>query len=80
VSVAEDQSELAQSVRDGRFGRNVAPGDAARLANELVGLASDPEVVARMRAATSWVQRYAADQVLPEFEAKLREVAGVART
>lgn len=78
VSVAEDAGELARTVREGGFGRNVAPGDAAGLASELKRLAAEPETVARMRASTPWVQRFAADRVLADFEGRLRGLVAAA--
>jgi colanic acid biosynthesis glycosyl transferase WcaI len=74
VSVADADSELARAVADGGFGVNCPPADAAALAATLAALAGEPERVQALRAKTRWVERYAAERVLPAFVEQLRAV------
>lgn len=71
LSVADTESELAQAVADGSFGRNVPPADPEGLARALEELAADVAALEEMRRRTVWVQRFAATRVLGEFEAGL---------
>ena len=74
MTVADADSELALALAEGGFGQNVAcdaPGD---LVAALVRVAADAELLARHREATRWVERFAPEVVLPQFEAVLRRL------
>jgi Glycosyltransferase len=77
ATVADDNSELARAVSEGRFGVNVRPGEAAELADVLRRLANDPAWRADLREKTRWVQRFAPAAVLPRFAAQLERIADV---
>jgi colanic acid biosynthesis glycosyl transferase WcaI len=75
VAVADESSELAAAIRDGGFGRTVAPGAAAELVATLEGLADSPGTVRMWASRTIWVRKFARELVLPRFEEVLGQVA-----
>jgi colanic acid biosynthesis glycosyl transferase WcaI len=73
LAVADDASELARAVRGGGFGVSVAPGDAKSLVRALEGMATDTAQRIRLgQAGRRYVQPFALDRVLGQFEADLR--------
>ena len=76
LSVADEDSELARAVADGRFGVNVLPANPSALADTLRTLAEDQPRLAQMRTNTAWVARFSASRVLGGFEQKLLELTG----
>ncbi len=74
ITVADQGSELALAVAEGKFGVNVSPEEPWQIARILRELADDPERLERLRAGTGWVRRFAAERVLAEFEARLMEI------
>lgn len=76
LTVADDQSELTQTVAEGGFGVTLPPGDSAALAAVIEELATDPERLKRFSQAGS---RFLADfefgKVLGDFTRVLKEVA-----
>ena len=75
IAVADDDSELARAVRDGGFGRVVAPGDAAGLAAVLREIAESRASLFGWAARTGWVRRFSREAILPRFERMLQDVA-----
>ena len=71
LGVADADSELAVAVVEGGFGRTVPPGRPDLLAASLRELADDPSALARLEAATGWVERFAPGRVLAQFEQRL---------
>ena len=76
LSVADEDSELARAVDEGKFGVNVLPAQPDALARALVALANDPAALATMRENTRWVRRFSPEAVLEPFERELRKVVG----
>jgi len=76
LSVADADSELAVAVESGGFGRTVPPGRPDLLARALRELAEDPAALARLEAATAWVERFGPERVLGEFARRLGDLAG----
>ncbi len=74
LSAADDDSELALAVAEGGFGVNVPTAQPEALAAALKALAADPTRLAALRTATAWVQRFAAPQVLGDYEGVLQAV------
>jgi colanic acid biosynthesis glycosyl transferase WcaI len=84
LTVADAGSELAKAVREGGFGWNVAPGDAAGLADairDLAGVAESPASLAAQReemgrAALRYAEQFEFQRVLADCEAEICAVAG----
>jgi colanic acid biosynthesis glycosyl transferase WcaI len=75
VTVASPQCELAQSLAEGRFGVNVAPGRPQELAELLDALASDPRRLAEFGAAgRRYVEQFAKGRVMRKFADELQSV------
>jgi colanic acid biosynthesis glycosyl transferase WcaI len=74
IAVADEGSELDRAVQEGGFGRVVAPGDTWGLAATLCELAADRQALHGWREHTVWVQKFASERVLPEFERVLGAV------
>jgi colanic acid biosynthesis glycosyl transferase WcaI len=75
VTVADADSELAQAVVAGGFGRNVPPGDGAALAEVLRALATERAVLADWAArARAWVQPFSRERVLADYVQQLRAI------
>lgn len=75
LTVADDQSELTQTVAEGGFGVTLSPGDAGALAASIEELAGDPERLKQFSQAGS---RFLADfefgRVLGDFTRVLGDV------
>jgi putative colanic acid biosynthesis glycosyltransferase WcaI len=68
VTVAAPECELALSLREGRFGVNVPPGQPRELAAVLDALAKDPERLAQYGAAgRRYVEQFEKGRVLGNF-------------
>jgi colanic acid biosynthesis glycosyl transferase WcaI len=75
LAVAEADSDLARSVAKGNFGVNVPPAEPEQVAQALLNLALQPEVLQQMAGnGRHWVQNFSADKILGEFEEKLRSL------
>ena len=75
VTVADADSELAQAVVAGGFGRNVPPGDGAALAEVLRALATERAVLADWaERAWAWVQPFSSERVLADYVQQLRAI------
>jgi len=75
IAVADAGSELDRAVKEGGFGRVVAPGDAWGLAATLCEIAADRPTLDGWRKRTVWVRKFTPERVLPEFERVLCAVA-----
>lgn len=77
LAVADDDSELARAVREGRFGVVAPPGDAEALRAAALEMAGADDTRKREWAANgrAWVARFQRSRVLAEFEARLARVA-----
>jgi colanic acid biosynthesis glycosyl transferase WcaI len=72
VTVAAPECELALSLAEGKFGVNVAPGNARELADLLDSLASDPERLAEFGAAgRRYVEQFEKGNVMQNFAREL---------
>jgi glycosyltransferase involved in cell wall biosynthesis len=72
VTVAAPECELALSLAEGKFGVNVAPGNARELADLLDSLASDPERLAEFGAAgRRYVEQFEKGNVMQNFAQEL---------
>jgi colanic acid biosynthesis glycosyl transferase WcaI len=75
ITVAAPQCELAMSLGEGKFGVNVAPGQARELAELLDALANDPGRLAQFgEAGRRYVEQFEKSRVFENF---VRELAGV---
>jgi colanic acid biosynthesis glycosyl transferase WcaI len=75
ITVSDIGSELADAVQAGGFGVNVPAEDSAGLADALLSLANNPELLGQLRRSTHWVSQFDRNRVLSEFEARLRLLA-----
>lgn len=79
LAVADESSELARAVHQGRFGMVVPPGDAAALlsAAENMLAADDAQRATWAENGKAWVDQFRRHRVLTAFEARVAElVAG----
>jgi colanic acid biosynthesis glycosyl transferase WcaI len=75
ITVADEESALARVVRDGRFGRNVVPGNPELLATILRDLAHDREQLRRWgRVGRVYVERFEQCKVLQKFIDELQRL------
>jgi colanic acid biosynthesis glycosyl transferase WcaI len=75
VTVADEGSALARVVSDGRFGRNVVPGEPELLANVLRELARDRQQLPEWGAiGRKYVERFEQRRVLEQFVAQLEQL------
>jgi colanic acid biosynthesis glycosyl transferase WcaI len=75
LAVAEEDSDLAGSVLRGKFGVNVLPTQPEQVAQVLVDLTHQQEILPQMAEnGRRWVQNFSDDKILGEFEAKLEAV------
>lgn len=75
LAVADKGSELEEAVLAGRFGYCTEPGNPVSIARVLDGLAGERERLSTMGGrGREYVQRFAMEKVLTDFEAVLREV------
>lgn len=76
LTVADEQSELAQAVTANGFGINVAPGNPQRLADELRALAESPHRLAQFsEAGKRFVAQFDQERVLAGFATTLEALA-----
>lgn len=76
VTVADEESALAVVVKEGRFGRNLTPGQPRELADTLRDLAQDRKPLTDWgQAGREYVKRYDRDRVLADFREKLKALA-----
>jgi putative colanic acid biosynthesis glycosyltransferase WcaI len=76
LTVADEESALARAVADGRFGRNVRPGDPETFAAALSRLAQDRQQLREWgRAGRAYVERFERNRVLAKFVEELKELA-----
>lgn len=76
IIVADPESELARSVREGRYGVSLAPGQPAELARILDSFAADPQRLAAFSAAgIEYVQQWEKTAVMENFERELVRLA-----
>ena len=77
LTVADPESELAIAINTGRFGPNVPPGDAAKLAVEIERVATCADELAQLgRAGRRFVEQFEIGSVLRAFEQQLERLAG----
>ena len=75
VTVADEGSALETAVTEGRFGKNVVPGNPDLLAATLRELASNRQRLREWgRAGRVFVQRFEREAVMREFVAKLEKL------
>ncbi len=76
LTVADEQSELARALAEGRFGINVTPGNAQELAHALDALAAAPEMLREFGAAgRRFVEQFEQTRVFHDFETQLKALA-----
>jgi colanic acid biosynthesis glycosyl transferase WcaI len=75
VTAADESSDLAKAVKEGGFGRNVPAADGAALAAVLSEVSADRARLAGWASRTLWVERFAPEVVLPQFEAVVLALA-----
>ncbi len=72
ITVADPESELAEAVAEGNFGRNIRPGRPGEIATVLDEIASDRERLTSWgRSGREYVQQFEKTQVFEDF---LREL------
>ncbi|MEO7932454.1 MAG: WcaI family glycosyltransferase [Chthoniobacterales bacterium] len=72
ISVADSDSALATAVAEGQFGTNIAPGNAAALAQVLEDFAANPlQLETYQRNGHTYVTRFDHAKVLADFERTL---------
>jgi len=75
LTVADEQSELVQALREGNFGMNVPPGEPAKLGNALEALSADRgKLHAYANAGRRYVSQFEMDKVLARFCAELEKL------
>lgn len=68
LTVADKESELATAVQEGKFGRNVLPGDQAGLVAAITHFATHPRDREPLAAAgRNWVHQFSRETVLGAF-------------
>jgi colanic acid biosynthesis glycosyl transferase WcaI len=76
VTVADEESALAKAVNEGRFGVNVLPGDAAKLAQTFREFAQDRQSLRQWgENGRVYVERYDQRKLLANFFGELERVA-----
>jgi putative colanic acid biosynthesis glycosyltransferase WcaI len=76
LTVADEESALARVVAEGRFGRNVAPGDPKKFAATLLALSQSRQELREWGSAgRTYVERFEQGRVLAEFTAELKGLA-----
>lgn len=76
LGASDSDSALAKAIEEGKFGLNVAPANAAALANAIIHLADRPELLERFRRNANWVERFSESRVLGELLSRLRLLTG----
>ena len=79
LAVADESSELARAVVEGRFGIVVPPGDGAALLRSVRTMlqADEAERAAWARNGRGWVDQFRRSRVLLEFEGRIGRLAGL---
>lgn len=75
IAVADADSELSRAVFEGGFGAVVPPDSAQLLATHLEQLALNPEQLQTWKARTVWVDQFARERILGQFEKTLQSLA-----
>jgi colanic acid biosynthesis glycosyl transferase WcaI len=76
ITVADPESELAEAVHEGRFGKNIAPGHPAEIATLLDTIANDGSLLSNWGAAGRvYVQQFEKTQVFENFVRELEAIA-----
>ncbi|HLP07831.1 MAG TPA: WcaI family glycosyltransferase [Opitutaceae bacterium] len=78
LAVADDASELARAVTQGRFGLVAPPDDPAAVAQAAAAMAAagEAQLAEWGRNGLAWVSRFRRSAVLGEFERELARLAG----
>jgi colanic acid biosynthesis glycosyl transferase WcaI len=73
LAVADDSSELARAVQEGKFGLVVAPGDASALVQAAAAMlqASEEQRAAWASNGRRWVDQFRRSQVLRAYEQRI---------
>jgi colanic acid biosynthesis glycosyl transferase WcaI len=80
LTVADEQSELVDALRVGKFGVNVEPGQPEKLALAVENLSNRPEKLRDYAVAGRlWVEQFEMERVLREFSAKLSALLASAK-
>lgn len=81
LAVADESSELARAVHEGKFGEVVPPGDAPALlaAAERMLAADDTRRAAWAKSGRAWVDQFRRTPVLSAFEQRLENLANRGR-
>lgn len=80
LTVADEESDLVQGLREGNFGINVEPGRPEKLARAIEHLRANPEQRREHAlAGRRYVSQFAMDQVLADFTLELEKVAETSR-
>ena len=74
IAVADSDSELSQAVAAGGFGAVVSAEKPSELSELLQSLALDANVLTSWKSHTQWVDQFARERILPQFEAKLKQL------
>ncbi|MDQ6940304.1 MAG: WcaI family glycosyltransferase [Verrucomicrobiota bacterium] len=73
ITVADPESELAEAVTEGNFGRNIPPGRPSEIATTLDEIASDTERLAAWgKSGREYVQQFEKTQVFENFLGELK--------
>jgi colanic acid biosynthesis glycosyl transferase WcaI len=76
ITVADPESELAEAVTEGNFGRNIPPGRPGEIATTLDEIAHDPERLAAWgKSGRAYVQQFEKTQVFGNFLSELNTQA-----
>ena len=78
ITVADPESELAEAVSEGKFGRNIAPGRPEEIAALLDEIADDDQQLAAWgKSGRAFVQQFEKTQVFENFLSELEVVGRV---
>lgn len=72
ITAADETSDLARAVREGKFGRNVPAAAPEAMAEALREAAANPGQVAAWQHNTRWVNQFSPEVMLAKFEAAVR--------
>ena len=80
ITVADPESELAEAVTEGAFGRNIPPGRPQEIAAMLDELSDQPNRLAEYGASGNrYVQQFEKEHVFESFLAELESLCGLRR-
>ena len=74
ITAADEDSDLAEAVRQGGFGMNVPAADAPALADALRTVAQQPELAEKWAEQTRWVGQFSPELMLAKFEHALQSL------